>query len=66
MTISWNLGESWVVNNWQYSLPTFLFTMLLWKILSYKAPVVSCDTERQEITKTKKKLSEEEYVGGTY
>lgn len=68
MSVSWDLRESWVVNNWQYSIPTFLFALVLWKVLSYKRPTVNELTRdsTRAIGRTKQKLSEEEYVGGRF
>ncbi|XP_063700801.1 iodotyrosine deiodinase [Culicoides brevitarsis] len=65
--ISWNFYESWVVQNWQYSVPTLAFALVLWKVLSYQAPQFEeCDEEVTKVApqnQTKKKLSEEEYIG---
>lgn len=56
-----------MVNNWQYSIPTFLFVLVLWKVLSYKPTVrdTTCDPNRVGGSK-KKKLSGEEYIGGMF
>uniref|UniRef100_A0A336M4A6 CSON011528 protein n=1 Tax=Culicoides sonorensis TaxID=179676 RepID=A0A336M4A6_CULSO len=64
--IRWDIKQSWIVNNWQYSIPTLLFLVVLLKALTYKPKnnETECDSSKVTTMRTnKKKLSEEEYIG---